>query len=487
MASVFKRTTKRGTTKWYARYKGADGRWRKKSCGSDKTAAQQIAGKLDTDARLRLDGIIDAAMDRFAAAERKPLAEHLAEFQADVESRKGNAAYAAQTYQRCRRVLDAVEVKRISELKPAAVNAGIATLKESLSKASIQHHIRAVKMFSRWLMRNGRCRDDALAGLPVGGLIPKAERVHQRRPLSADELRELLAYARTAPARWNMPGADRAMLYATAAGTGFRSNELRSLTPISFKMDEPAIFLSGSDAKNHKDILQPINAELAAELRPWLKARKAGVPVFTMPSKANVVRMFREDMAHARIAFLKRRKPGGERRKLRQGDFLRSVDGEGRYADFHALRATFITMLARANVPLKVLQTLARHSTPVLTMNAYATMGISDMDAAVATLPSFNPRTANEPERRVLRATGTTDTAPVYSPPVCPRGTRVGQTTAENGRELAESGIRGSGENQGARGQENPINMRFSEHSGELGRAGIEPATQGFSVLCSTN
>ena len=35
--------------------------------------------------------------------ERKLLAEHLAELQSDVQSRKGNAAYAAQTHPRCQR------------------------------------------------------------------------------------------------------------------------------------------------------------------------------------------------------------------------------------------------------------------------------------------------------------------------------------------------------------------------------------------------
>jgi integrase len=34
-----------------------------------------------------------------------------------------------------------------------------------------------------------------------------------------------------------MTGPDRAMLYRVAVGTGFRANELRSLTPESFDLD----------------------------------------------------------------------------------------------------------------------------------------------------------------------------------------------------------------------------------------------------------
>ena len=86
--------------------------------------------------------------------------------------------------------------------------------------------------------------------------------------------------------------------------------------------------------------------------------------------------------------------------------FRRDFSKDGRHADFHALRATYITKLARANVPVKTAQTLARHSDPKLTLNTYATMTITDLTAAVATRPSFEPPT---PEPQALRATGTDD------------------------------------------------------------------------------
>ena len=46
-------------------------------------------------------------------------------------------------------------------------------------------------------------------------------------------------------------------------------------------------------------------------------------------------------------------------------------DHQGRYADLHANRHTFITNLARAGVSPKTAQTLARHSDIRLTMNVY--------------------------------------------------------------------------------------------------------------------
>ncbi len=57
------------------------------------------------------------------------------------------------------------------------------------------------------------------------------------------------------------------------------------------------------------------------------------------------------------------------------------------FADFHSLRVTFATLLARAGVPLAMAQRLMRHSTPTLTANVYTKIELHDAAAAVARLP----------------------------------------------------------------------------------------------------
>jgi integrase len=54
--------------------------------------------------------------------------------------------------------------------------------------------------------------------------------------------------------------------------------------------------------------------------------------------------------------------------------------------DFHALRTTFITSLARRGVPLAAAQRLARHSTPQLTSNVYTRLELQDLHREVAKL-----------------------------------------------------------------------------------------------------
>jgi integrase/recombinase XerD len=62
---------------------------------------------------------------------------------------------------------------------------------------------------------------------------------------------------------------------------------------------------------------------------------------------------------------------------------------DGRRVDFHALRTTTVTSLALSGVPLAVAQKIARHSTPTLTANVYAVVGVDELQKAVETLPPF--------------------------------------------------------------------------------------------------
>ena len=62
------------------------------------------------------------------------------------------------------------------------------------------------------------------------------------------------------------------------------------------------------------------------------------------------------------------------------------ADAAGRYADFHSLRVTFGTNLARGGVALQLAQRLMRHSTPVLTTNDYTGLTRDDDRKAIAVL-----------------------------------------------------------------------------------------------------
>ena len=134
----------------------------------------------------------------------------------------------------------------------SAVQAAVRSLKtDGLSLKTCNHYLRAIKTFSRWMHRDKRTRDDALAVLEAYNADTNPR--HVRRELSPEELTWLVATTetRTLPEH-KMPGPDRAMIYRLALGTGLRAKELRSLTPESFDLqsDPPALTLKAAHSKH---------------------------------------------------------------------------------------------------------------------------------------------------------------------------------------------------------------------------------------------
>jgi hypothetical protein len=74
-------------------------------------------------------------------------------------------------------------------------------------------------------------------------------------------------------------------------------------------------------------------------------------------------------------------------------------------ADFHALRVAYITGLVNSGASVKTCQTLARHSTPSLTIGIYAKTALHDVAGAVEDLPDLTPK--EKPTAQPLTLTGT--------------------------------------------------------------------------------
>ena len=72
-----------------------------------------------------------------------------------------------------------------------------------------------------------------------------------------------------------------------------------------------------------------------------------------------------------------------------KSNFLKPENASGEVADFHALRHTFITILASWGVHPKVAEQLAQHSIITLTMDRYSHTRLVDLNAAVKKVPSL--------------------------------------------------------------------------------------------------
>src|SRR5262249_49064643 len=72
-------------------------------------------------------------------------------------------------------------------------------------------------------------------------------------------------------------------------------------------------------------------------------------------------------------------------------------------ADRKTMRHTYVSAIVSGRASVKVAQTLARHSTPNLTIGRYAHAALHDQRAAVDALPSL----VSKPAQETLAATGT--------------------------------------------------------------------------------
>ena len=351
------------------------------------------------------------SVHRLAAG--KGLAEHLADWKADLLAKGRTANHANLVHARVARLLKACKVTFVSEIQPGTAQAAIAALRvgrphptvstdepdkrqgptKGLSLQTCNHITTACKAFTHWLCRDGRLQADPLMHLTKYNV--RTDRRHDRRALSDVEITALIQAAERGPTVLGITGPARAMLYRVAVGTGFRKAELASLTPQSFNLNNepPTITVRAGFSKHRREDTQPIRRDLADTLRVYLQDKAVLKPLFNLTQRT--YRLIRTDLANARAAFINDAGDNAtERSEREKSGFCRYVDDAGRYADFHALRHTFITRLVKSNASVKVCQELARHSDPKLTFAVYSHVGMADTSRALDNLPSMESQQA---------------------------------------------------------------------------------------------
>lgn len=395
--------------KWWGRFKDENGVERRVPLAADKMAAQAMLNELVKKVERRAAGVVD----RYDEHRKRPIDEHLVDFERYLKAKGVSDEQVKLVVYRARRVVKHCKAKLIGELSASRVQTCLADLRgQGLSIQTSNHYLRAIKQFSRWLVKDRRAGDDPLAFISM--LNVSTDRRHDRRPLSVADLTALLKAAQTGPVVLKMNGPDRAMLYAVAAYTGLRASELASLTPESFAFDgePPTVTVRAAYSKHRREDVLPLHPSLVALVRPWLAAKPRSKPIWPGNwAKAKYAgKMLQYDLAAAGIPY---------------------VDENGLYADFHALRHTFITNMVKSGVHPKTAQSLARHSTIELTMNVYTSLSVHDQASALASLPAVPDLEAPVSTAGALRATG--KDGPKKVPAMVPRG-------AENGAKRPASG-----------------------------------------------
>lgn len=430
------------TAEWYVRCKGLDGNWIRFKGYTDKNATAALGQKLDNLVAYRLSGqqlrddlrqwlaaqpkslhdrlvevgIIDAKQHEAG----RPLAEHLADFETSLSSRRLDAKNIAGVVGRVRRVIDWCGFSTLPDIDPTRVEAYIKDrLDHGAAVQTCNHHLSAVKQFCNWLVKVGRAMRNPVEILEPGNA--EADRRRERRDMADEEVQRLLrAAANSAKIIRGMTGSDRFVIYYVAFGAGLRASEIASLQPASFDLpiDPPTVTVEARYSKRRQEDIIPLSSDLAEVLRGYL----AGIPscdrVWPRLHSDHTAKMLKADLAEARAAWIKEAEGNQEEQAARErSDFLRYQDAAGRFADFHAARHTFATAVY-SRLPSKIGREIVRHSSEALA-DRYTHLRVHDMAAAAASIPPLLPPNTADQNTAALRATGTDNASP-GDPPVKP-------------------------------------------------------------------
>ena len=378
-----------------------------------ETASQQRLNELIREAERAAAGLVDP----FADQRKRSLTDHVADFRQHLESKGGSTQHVSMTVSRIESTFAGCGFKLLGQLDSDKVSnwlkqrrdesndtqnreANAAKLKP-FGIASSNHHLVAVKSFGNWLVRSRRLERNPFAHL--SRLNAKVDVRVERRALDSAELSRLIeATEHSATTFRGLSGPDRSALYVMAAMTGLRANELASLTALSFDFhaNPPTVKVEAASEKAGRGATLPLHPFAADKVSKLLASRQRAsvTPKIKLPAESlwpgtwstRAAEMFRRDLDKSRSIWLAEvEKIAEELQQRTDSSFLKPQNANGEIADFHALRHTFITMLASSGVHPKVAQQLARHSTITLTMDRYSHARLVDLNSAVENLPSL--------------------------------------------------------------------------------------------------
>ncbi len=339
---------------WYASWAGADGRRQTAKGFTDREATRAMAERNERAAARQRQGLVGPDPVRQTA----PLSDVIDEYLAELEALGRSPKHRYNMRLRLVQTAEAASWPTLAAVRPDGMARWLVRL-HGMGRAqrTVNHWLESARAFTRWAVARGYLDADPLSRVAKAeGAQPR----RRRRALDEDELRRLLDVAPPA----------RRLLYLAAVWTGLRRSELRALRwrhVVGLGAAGASIRLPAREQKSGREDVLPVGAELAAALmaeqrrvRPHPEA-----PVVFVPQK---LKGWKNDLRKAGIPF---------------------EDAEGRRADFHALRMTLCTRLARAGVPVRTAMQLMRHSDIRLTTKVYTDPTLLDAAGAIDSLPAL--------------------------------------------------------------------------------------------------
>jgi integrase len=328
---------------------------------------EQLAAKLENEVLLRKRGMIDPSQERLLAIRQSPIDEALAAFERSLENT--TPKHQKLTMTRVRRLVEACGFKTIGELNAEKVEEALKAVRreDDLGARTYNHYLQAMDEFGKWLVASKRLLMNPIAG--IERLNAETDVRHKRRALKPQEVAALVDSALSSEEDiQGYSGELRARAYLMSFFTGLRRQELASLTPRSFRLDDPRPILTVEAAcsKHRRKDTLPLHPELVALLREWTRDMEPDEPLFPRLDRKKTWLMVKKDLERIGIPY---ETPEG-------------------IADFHAAgHHSHITGLVRHGATLVEAKELARHADVRQTMK-YTHIGLEDQAQALAGLPA---------------------------------------------------------------------------------------------------
>ncbi|MCA8994637.1 MAG: tyrosine-type recombinase/integrase, partial [Planctomycetaceae bacterium] len=444
---------------YYAKYRDGEGIVRDVATRCrDKQAATAVLKDLERRAELVRSNVITAEEDAISDHQLTPLDEHVAAYLIHLESQQTSSGHRRNVKDCLDKLKLDCRIRRLTDLSAEKMERWmLAAEKSGMGARTRNRHLSAISAFANWCVLSRRLMANPFVRVQKAN--EKVDKRRQRRALTLDEIRRLIAAAMKRPLdealmirrgrnkgklranvspnfryKLEILGWERALIYKTLILTGLRLGELTSLTLGQVHLDgaTPFIELAAADEKNRTGAEIPLQPELAADLRQWIDTKRRGeecpdvlsmqplqevreLRLFDVP--AGLVKVLNRDLAAAGIP---------------------KTDERGRTVDVHSLRHTFGTMLSCEGVAPRTAQAAMRHSDISLTMQVYTDPKLLDVHGALTNLPSI-PLDGSDPMSQE-RATGTTGGA--VAPNVAPKLGQPRQLGAVEGNPLPSAQLK---------------------------------------------
>jgi integrase len=231
---------------------------------------------------------------------------------------------------------------------------------------TVANYVEALCAFCDWCVKRQYLGKDPLKELTRLDTTP----LRRRRSLTADEMKRLLSAC----------AEHRLLMLWTAAVTGFRVKELRSLRHHHLDAEKSGLNLEAGLAKSRKAAFQPLPRLLTERLTAYIESGEA--------SRIHDVNYARKDAKNKppsdALLYVPSSPSNDLETDLIEAGILKETE-EG-VVDFHAVRVAFTNLIRQVGgADAKEAQELARHSSVDLTFNTYGRVEDSRLHKVIET------------------------------------------------------------------------------------------------------